>query len=126
MAGKLSTSFGLVKASAGVLKQDKEILLFPAISGVSVVLVAATFFVPAWMLGFGEALENPGILGYTYLFLFYLVQYTVMFFFHFCIIWHPKQNDSGGLTQLNKLSLPTYTVPLILTLFKEVYLPPFD
>jgi hypothetical protein len=30
MAGKLSNSFALVKASAGVLKSDKELMFFPA------------------------------------------------------------------------------------------------
>ena len=35
MFAKFARSWALVKASAGVLKQDKELLVFPAISAVA-------------------------------------------------------------------------------------------
>ena len=41
MFDKISRSWHLVKASAGVLRSDKELLLFPVISGIATLLVAA-------------------------------------------------------------------------------------
>jgi len=96
MAGKLSTSFELVKASAGVLKQDKELMIFPVISGVSAILVVATFFVPAWFLGVLETLEGGGVVGYLFMFAFYLVQYTVMFFFNTALVGAALIRLEGG------------------------------
>ena len=47
MFEKFSRSWGLVKASASVLRSDKELLLFPVVSAVCTAIVAATFIVPA-------------------------------------------------------------------------------
>ncbi|MEQ1855657.1 MAG: hypothetical protein ABL963_04250 [Longimicrobiales bacterium] len=47
MAGRLSNSFALVKASANVLRLDKELLIFPLMSGIATVLVAASFILPS-------------------------------------------------------------------------------
>ena len=41
MAGSFSNSWALVKASAGVLKMDKELVVFPLMSGIATVLVIA-------------------------------------------------------------------------------------
>ncbi len=51
MFEKLSTSWELVKASAAVLRADKELLLFPVISAVLSMLVVVTFVVPAMLAG---------------------------------------------------------------------------
>ena len=40
-AGRFSNSFALVKASANVLRMDKELMVFPLMSGVATVLIAA-------------------------------------------------------------------------------------
>ena len=41
MLDKISRSWTLVKASAAVLRSDKELLLFPVISSIATLLVAA-------------------------------------------------------------------------------------
>ena len=46
MFDRLSRSWGLVKASAAVLKQDQELLLFPLISLGALALVVACFALP--------------------------------------------------------------------------------
>ncbi len=46
MFDKISRSWHLVKASAAVLRTDKELLLFPVISGFATLLVALTFLLP--------------------------------------------------------------------------------
>ena len=67
MAGSFSNSWALVKASADVLRMDKELLVFPLLSGVATVLVMVSFFVPMLVLGGWPALaEMEGTyLGYA-------------------------------------------------------------
>jgi hypothetical protein len=48
MFRKLSYTWELMGASWGVLKQDKELLLFPLLAGVCCLLVMATFAFPVW------------------------------------------------------------------------------
>ena len=50
MAGSFSNSWALVKASADVLRMDKELLVFPLLSGVAAALVMVSFFVPMLVL----------------------------------------------------------------------------
>ena len=46
MFEKFSRSWGLVKASASVLRADKELMLFPILSSLATLLVLATFALP--------------------------------------------------------------------------------
>jgi hypothetical protein len=77
MFDKISRSWTLVKASAAVLRSDKELLLFPVISSIAALLVAATFLVPMVGLGLFEG-DSIGVLGAIVGFLFYLCQYFVL------------------------------------------------
>ena len=49
--GKFARSWALAKASMSVLRSDKELLVFPLLSVLAVMLVAATFLLP--LFGFG-------------------------------------------------------------------------
>ena len=84
MAGSFSNSWSLVKASANVLKLDKELLVFPILSGVATILVTLSFIVPmAWTGGWQMfAGESGSYLGTVVGFLFYMVQYLR-------ILWGP-------------------------------------
>ncbi len=98
MAGRFSNSFALVKASANVLRLDKELLVFPLMSGVATVLVAASFIAPIFMIGpeiFVEG-ESPSYAMYVFGFLFYLVQYTVIFFFNAALVGAALIRLDGG------------------------------
>ena len=83
MFERLSRSWGLIKASAGVLAQDKELLVFPLLSAVCTVIVGAAFMLPLIGLGTLDGLGNGSASVMTYVlgFVFYLVQYFVIFFF---------------------------------------------
>lgn len=88
MFEKLSRSWILVKASAAVLKEDKKLLVYPALSAVCTVIVGASFFVPAAFAGvftrnMGDHL-TPG--RALLLFAFYLVQYSVIIFFNSALV----------------------------------------
>ncbi|MDE1898636.1 MAG: hypothetical protein KGI40_10860 [Xanthomonadaceae bacterium] len=93
MAGKFATSWSLVKASAAVLKSDRELLVFPLLSGLATLLVLASFALP--FLAAGGMLHLREVAGthaglaagdYAMLFLFYLCQYTVIFFFNTALV----------------------------------------
>lgn len=98
MAGKLANSWSLVKASADVLRMDKELMVFPLMSGVATVLVTASFIAPFAVTGGWEMFaEGEGsYLGYVLGFLFYLVQYTVIFFFNSALVGAALIRLDGG------------------------------
>lgn len=99
MAGSLTNSWSLVKASAGVLKLDKELLVFPLMSGIATVLVTVSFIAPlAWTGGWQIFAEGEGLsyLGTVVAFLFYMVQYTVIFFFNSALVGAAMIRLEGG------------------------------
>jgi hypothetical protein len=79
---RIKRSWELVKASWDVLKHDKELVLFPIISGVIMFFVTLTFLIPTLLGNILDGIFVKGmpIFGYIILFLFYLVQYTVVYF----------------------------------------------
>lgn len=97
--GKFARSWALAKASLSVLRSDKELLVFPLLSVLAVVLVAATFLLPLFGFGMLEQADRgdglpPGfyILGFA----FYLVQYFVVFFFTTALVGAAMVRLDGG------------------------------
>ena len=72
MFESLSRSFALAKESFAVIQKDKEILLFPILSGIACILFVGALIIPFAITGllYGESLNNPVII-YGGLFLFY-------------------------------------------------------
>ena len=95
MFDRISRSWTLVKASAAVLRSDKELLLFPVISSIAALLVAATFMVPVFGLRLFEG-GGIGVLGALVGFLFYLCQYFVIFFFNTALVGAAMIRLQGG------------------------------
>lgn len=100
MMQRLSNSWQLVKASAAVLRTDAELLVFPIVSAIAAGIVAASFFVPAWLTGFGQQVmernADRGIGGYVFLFAFYVVQYVVIFYFNAALVGAAMIRLDGG------------------------------
>lgn len=98
MAGSFANSWSLVKASARVLGQDRELLVFPLLSGLATLLVAATFIVPIALVGGGAWFtgDETSYLAWVVGFLFYLVQYTVVFFFNSALVGAALIRLEGG------------------------------
>jgi len=94
MFERFSRSWELVKASASVLRSDKELLVFPVLSGIAAMIVVATFLVPAFAMKLfdGEAGIGTAIVG----FLFYLCQYFVIFFFNSALVAAAMIRLQGG------------------------------
>ena len=79
---RIQRSWKLAQASLEVLKQDKELLIFPIISSVVMIFVTLTFLIPTLLGNVFDRILNTGfpVFGYVVLFLFYLVQYFVVYF----------------------------------------------
>jgi hypothetical protein len=76
---RFTRGIDLVKASFAVLRADKELLIFPIISGIALFLVSIAFLVPAFLGGIID--ENGiGVAGYVVAFLYYFVTYTIGIF----------------------------------------------
>ena len=98
MFERFSRSWGLIKASAGVLAKDKELLVFPLLSAVCTLIVAAAFVLPAFGMGALDGLREGGMspTAYVFAFLFYLVQYFVIFFFNSALVGAAMIRLDGG------------------------------
>jgi hypothetical protein len=91
MFERLSNGWQLAKESWGVLQQDKELIVFPILSGISCLLVVASFLVPLWA---ADAFANAGNapeefqepIAWLLMFLFYFVNYFVVTFFNSALI----------------------------------------
>lgn len=111
MFEKFSRSWELVKASAGVLRSDKELMLFPLISGAATLVVMATFLIPVFALRIFE--HGIGVGGVVLGFLFYFCQYSVIIFFNCALVGAAMIRLDGGDPSLRdgfdaaKSSLPS-------------------
>jgi hypothetical protein len=117
MAGSFSNSWTLMKASFNVLKMDKELLVFPLMSGIATLLVTATFIAPVVALGGLEGLdsESGSYLASVFGFLFYLVQYTVIFFFNSALVGAALiRLDGGDPTVSDGLAIASKRMPAII------------
>ena len=101
MFERFSRSWQLIKASASVLSQDKELLVFPAVSAVSAFIVGACFVLPMIGLGGFDRLDQVGEGGasigiYLWAFAFYVSQYFVIFFFNAALVGAAMIRLEGG------------------------------
>jgi hypothetical protein len=94
MFDRLSRSFRLVGASAQVLRQDKHLMLFPIISGFALFLVLLAFALPLLGLGSLDGIGKGGL--YSTAFLFYVVQYFVIFYFNTALVGAVVMRLEGG------------------------------
>jgi hypothetical protein len=98
MFEKFSQSWSLVKSSAAVLRSDKELLIFPLLSAICCLVVAASFFIPAMLGGLfaGMREDSASPLLYEFLFGFYVIQYFVIIFFNSALIGAAMIRLDGG------------------------------
>ena len=94
MFDKFSRSWDMVKASAAVLRSDRELMLFPVLSGLATLLVLATFALPAFALRIFT--EGFGVGGVLLGFAFYFCTYSVMIFFNCALVGAAMIRLEGG------------------------------
>jgi hypothetical protein len=91
-------SWRLAQASWAVLKADRELLVFPAISFVALVAVLIAFVVPVVFVGRLVDLETGEYspLSIVLAFVFYVVSYSVAFFFNTALVGAAMIRLNGG------------------------------
>jgi hypothetical protein len=98
MFAKIGNSWALIKASAAVLRADKELIVFPIVSAIGVLVVMASFAFPMMLTGFFDALfeGRSQILGFVVGFVFYAVQYFVIIFANSALVGAAMIRLRGG------------------------------
>ncbi len=115
---RMSNSWAMMKASATVLRLDTELLIFPLLSGLAAIAVTASFVAPIAYFGGVETFEAVGdarYLVYAGGFLYYLVLYTVIFFFNTGLVGATLiRLDGGDPTVGDGMSIAIKKLPTIL------------
>jgi hypothetical protein len=86
---RFSNGWTIAKNSFKVLRENRQLIVFPILSGISMILILASFFTVA--LGFAgwnaDNIQDPGtIAGYVILFAFYIINYFIIVFFNMALI----------------------------------------
>lgn len=87
---RLSNGWKIAMNSFKVLNANKQLVLFPILSSISLILVIGSFVVGAlaingWNTDFLDENQNP-ILQYAILFVFYVINYFIIVFFNMALI----------------------------------------
>lgn len=100
MFDSFGRSWQLVKASWAVLSSDKELILFPIVSMIVMIIVSIFFLLPAsvvfGLLGAGAGEDASKVMGYVILFAFYLVSNTIAIYFNVGLIGAAMIRLDGG------------------------------
>ncbi len=99
--GKIATTMSLMKASWQILRNDRELLLFPVISGICCLSVMSIFIVLSLDHGWLKPLAGHSAAGqknaaYWLMFLFYYCNYLIIIFFNSAIIACAVIRMEGG------------------------------
>lgn len=98
MFDRIRRSWALTKASWAVLRSDRELLVFPAVSFVALMLVLLSYALPLVLVrGFVDFDTNEvSPAGMVLTFLFYVVAYTVAFYFNTALVGAAMIRLNGG------------------------------
>ncbi len=131
MFQQFSRSFQLVKESLAVLKKDKEIMLFPIVSGILTIIAFISLFIPFVIIALATGISPP--LFYLLFFVYYLITSFIVIFFNTGLIAcaHMRLNGKDPtfkdglskawkhITQILAWSLISATVGLILRMIVD-------
>jgi hypothetical protein len=88
---RLSNGWAITKSSFAILKKNKQLLIFPVLSGAALLLIIASIVVP-FIAAAGWNVDNINInfnneaVPYLFMFLFYLINYFVVVFFNMALV----------------------------------------
>lgn len=105
---RLSAGWSLAKVSFATINENRSLLLFPVFSGISLLLVLATFFGGGFFLIGGETISNMfdseegNLYGYGLIFLYYLINYCCIVFFNSALIHCAIKILNGEPTSLQE------------------------
>ena len=138
MFERLANGWELAKQSWRVLMLDKELLVFPLLSGICCLLVLGSFAVPLWNSDYVAVLQEErqapdDAIAYVLLFAFYFANYFVIVFFNSALVacaiirfndGNPAVGDglraaSSRLPQILAWALVSATVGVILRVIES-------
>jgi len=99
MAGRFARSLELAKASWSVVRDDKELLLFPVMSVAALILILGSLAVPFAVLGGfspDAGAAGPGAGSVIGVLLFYVIGYFVALFFNTALVGAAMIRMDGG------------------------------
>ncbi len=102
MVETIRRSYHIFRQSLVILGKDKEILIFPLLSGIFTILAFGTMVFGGITSGFFEHLARVdrsvegNILGYALLFVWYFVSWFIIIFFNVAVIHCAKIRLDGG------------------------------
>ncbi len=96
--GRIGRGWEMTKMSLRIIRKDKEILIFPVLSGIFTLLILASFvggiFFTSGLSGFENGAGTWTF--YVFLFVFYLVSFFIAIFFNAAIIGCATIRMEGG------------------------------
>ena len=99
--GRWRNGWALTRESLRVLRADKQLLLFPLLSGIASVLVLASFIGGLWASGLAEEKEPMNDLtAWAALFAYYFANYFVIVFFNAALVACAMKRFRGGSPSL--------------------------
>jgi len=101
MFATMRRSYLIFRQSLSILSKDKEILIFPFLSGVITILAFGTMVFGGVTTGFFQHLAEDhsvqsNLLGYAGLFVWYFVSWFIVIFFNVAVIHCAKMRLDGG------------------------------
>jgi hypothetical protein len=85
---RISNGWKIAMGSFKVLRENKQLIAFPVLSAISLILVMGAFYtgllaIVGWDL---DNLNTDGVTGYLLLFGFYLINYFIVVFFNMALV----------------------------------------
>jgi hypothetical protein len=103
MFATLRRSYLIFRQSLAILSQDKELLLFPLLSGIFTMLAFGSMVFGGVTTGLFEHLSKSGdrsiqgnLTGYALLFVWYFISWFIVIFFNVAVIHCAKMRLDGG------------------------------
>lgn len=92
--GRIGRGWQLTKLSFNVIRKDKELLLFPLISGILILAIAASFIVPWFALG--TITGSIDAIFIIFWIVFYFVSFFISTFFNVALMGCAMKRLDGG------------------------------
>jgi hypothetical protein len=101
--GRIESTWQLFKESFNVLAADVGLLVFPVLSGISALLLCASFFLPLYQSGAFEAFRHHRGTweNYAVLFAWYYINFFVGIFFNSALMGCANIQLSGGTPSIS-------------------------
>jgi len=103
MFSTIQRSYSIFRQSLSVLRQDKEILIFPLLSGIFTLVAMAGLVFGGVITGFFQRILESGdrsleanVLGYAALFVWYFVSWFIVLFFNVGVVACARIRLEGG------------------------------